>query len=206
MVKPDSLIFDMDGTLWDNVDSYAISWNRALEAEGYSRRLIAKSSWADGTGARDARDHHSRCFPVGPGPVVRRVVSQYQLLVPDMKPHIYEGVYAGLENCRRGTPFLLSNCEKGGLVNFMKHTGTTHLFTDFLEHGENLKPKSYNMRLLKERNQLQAPFYIGDTDSDSKASAEADSLVFVTYGFGKTENFICSFDSFPQLVDYFLHI
>ena len=31
MVKPDSLIFQW--TLWDNVDSYAISWNRALEAK-----------------------------------------------------------------------------------------------------------------------------------------------------------------------------
>ena len=27
MQKPDSLIFDMDGTLWDAVDTYARSWN-----------------------------------------------------------------------------------------------------------------------------------------------------------------------------------
>ncbi|MDF2430867.1 MAG: phosphoglycolate phosphatase, partial [Mucilaginibacter sp.] len=27
MQKPDSLIFDMDGTLWDAVDTYAESWN-----------------------------------------------------------------------------------------------------------------------------------------------------------------------------------
>lgn len=210
MVKPDSLIFDMDGTLWDNVDSYAISWNRALEAEGYSRRVNREELL--GLMGREARVMLETIIPDASRSAQDRlfdgVVSQYQLLVSDMKPHIYEGVYAGLEKLSSRYPlFLLSNCEKGGLVNFMKHTGTAHLFTDFLEHGENLKPKSYNMRLLKERNQLQAPFYIGDTDSDSKASAEAGlPFVFVTYGFGKTENFICSFDSFPQLVDYFLHI
>src|ERR1700744_5968402 len=27
MKKPDSIIFDMDGTLWDAVDTYAESWN-----------------------------------------------------------------------------------------------------------------------------------------------------------------------------------
>ncbi|HEX3385818.1 MAG TPA: hypothetical protein VHS53_11545 [Mucilaginibacter sp.] len=27
MQTPDSLIFDMDGTLWDAVDTYAASWN-----------------------------------------------------------------------------------------------------------------------------------------------------------------------------------
>src|ERR1700758_928995 len=31
MQKPDSLIFDMDGTLWDAVDTYAHSWNVVFE-------------------------------------------------------------------------------------------------------------------------------------------------------------------------------
>ncbi len=39
MLKPDSLIFDMDGTLWDNVNSYEIVWNRALEILGYDTRV-----------------------------------------------------------------------------------------------------------------------------------------------------------------------
>ena len=30
----DALIFDMDGTLWDAVDTYAEIWNMAFEREG----------------------------------------------------------------------------------------------------------------------------------------------------------------------------
>lgn len=29
--QPDSLIFDMDGTLWDAVETYAIAWNKYFE-------------------------------------------------------------------------------------------------------------------------------------------------------------------------------
>ena len=114
----------------------------------------------------------------------------------------------GLEKLSEKYPlFLLSNCEEGGLVNFMKHTRTTHLFTDYMEHGQNLKPKSFNLRLLKERNQLTRPVYIGDTDGDSKACIDAGvPFVFMTYGFGKTDNYELKFDSFSQLTDYFLKL
>src|SRR5690606_424688 len=35
--KPDSLIFDMDGTLWDALDIYVNSWNSGLIAENVDR-------------------------------------------------------------------------------------------------------------------------------------------------------------------------
>ncbi len=46
MQKPDSLIFDMDGTLWDAVDTYAGSWNLVFIELGIdinvSRELLAQ--------------------------------------------------------------------------------------------------------------------------------------------------------------------
>jgi len=46
-------------------------------------------------------------------------------------------------------------------------------FLDYAEHGRNFQPKSVNMQLLIERNGLQSPVYIGDTDSDSREAAKA---------------------------------
>ncbi len=37
MQKPDSLIFDMDGTLWDAVDTYAHSWNVVFSEMGIAQ-------------------------------------------------------------------------------------------------------------------------------------------------------------------------
>ena len=49
--------------------------------------------------------------------------------------------------------------------------------------------------------------YIGDSDSDSKASSDAGvPFVFVTYGFGKTDKYTYTFDSFLQLGKFFLNI
>ena len=39
MLQSDSLIFDMDGTLWDNVNSYVISWNEGLQQRGYQKQV-----------------------------------------------------------------------------------------------------------------------------------------------------------------------
>ncbi len=210
MTKPDSLIFDMDGTLWDNVDSYTIVWNKGLEMKGYDSRVTREDLL--GLMGKEARVMLDTILPGGSkeaqDELFDEVIHQYQLLVPNMKPHIYEGVYEGLERLsKKYLLFLLSNCEEGGLVNFMKHTGTTHLFTDYMEHGQNLKPKSFNMKLLKERNNLQNPVYIGDTDSDSKASADAGvPFVFMTYGFGNTDNYALKFDTFSALVDYYMNL
>lgn len=210
MTKPDSLIFDMDGTLWDNVDSYAIVWNKGLELLGYDSRVTRDDLL--GLMGKEARVMLDTILPeaseAAQDELFDEVIHQYQLLIPNMKPYIYEGVYEGLERLSEKYPlFLLSNCEEGGLVNFMKHTGTTHLFIDYMEHGQNLKPKSFNMTLLKERNSLQHPVYIGDTDSDSKASSDAGvPFVFVSYGFGQTINYALKFDSFPQVVDYLLNL
>ena len=48
---------------------------------------------------------------------------------------------------------------------------------------------------------------IGDTEGDSKACIDAGvPFVFMTYGFGKTDNYELKFDSFSQLTDYFLKL
>lgn len=210
MIQPDSLIFDMDGTLWDNVNSYTIAWNKALTIKGYDFGVTRDGLL--GLMGKEARVMLNVILPKGSArdqdELFNEVIRQYQLLIPEMKPVIYEGVQKGLEKLSKKYPlFLLSNCEEGGLVNFMKHTQTTHLFSDYMEHGQNLKPKSFNMKLLKERNKLLNPVYIGDTRSDSQASDAAGiPFVFVSYGFGKTESYVLKFDSFPELTDYYLSL
>ena len=207
---PDSLIFDMDGTLWNNVNTYVIAWNRGLEAKGHSERVTRQHLMT--LMGKAPRDFLNRVIPQASekdqDALFEEVLRQYQLLVPTMHPTIYDGVLEGLEKLsKKYDLFLLSNCEKEGLVNFMKHTATAHLMTDYMEHGQNLQRKSYNMQLLKERHRLKNPVYIGDTHSDSKESAEAGiPFVFVTYGFGNTENYWKKMDSFSQLTDYFLNL
>ena len=207
-MTPDSLIFDMDGTLWDNVNSYVTVWNKALENNGYEHRVSRTDLLA--LMGKEARELLNTVLPdtntTKQNQLFGNVIDEYQKLQGAMTPTVYEGVLEGLERlAAQYRLFLLSNCEEGGLVNFMNYTRTAHLFEDYMEHGMNLKPKHHNLRLLIEKYGLQSPVYIGDTHSDAIQSAMANvPFVFVTYGFGDTEQFVLKFDSFPMLVDYFL--
>lgn len=209
-LKPDSLIIDMDGTLWDNVHTYVLAWNAAFEEHGYATSVTRESLMR--LMGKEARELLNALIPdasINDQDILfDDVIVQYNKLVPTMEPIIYPGVYEGLEKLHtKYKLLLLSNCEEGGLVNFMNHTKTTHLFLDYMEHGQNNMPKSYNLDLLKERNSLTNPVYIGDTDGDRRESALAGvPFVFVTYGFGKTDKYDIQFNSFEELTDYFMYL
>ncbi len=199
----------MDGTLWDNVDSYVISWSRGLVRSGYQKQVTRNE--LIGLMGKESRMMLNAILPEAGDTAQDRlyeaVIDAYQELLPVMKPRIYEGVLQGLEQlATRYRLFLLSNCEEGGLVNFMRHTKTGHLFLDYMEHGMNLQPKHHNIRLLMAKHGLRSPHYIGDTDSDSHQSTLAGlPFVFVSYGFGKTDRYALQFDTFPQLVDHYMN-
>lgn len=199
----------MDGTLWDNVDSYVISWNKGLIKTGYQKQVTRNDIL--GLMGKEARVMLDTILPdageTAQDRLFEAVINAYQELLPMMSPIIYDGVVQGLEQlAQKYRLFLLSNCEEGGLVNFMRHTRTTHLFLDYMEHGMNLKPKHHNLRLLMAKHRLESPHYIGDTDSDSNQSALAGvPFVMVTYGFGTTNRFHLQFDTFPLLVHHYMN-
>ncbi|HZJ80901.1 MAG TPA: HAD family hydrolase [Dysgonamonadaceae bacterium] len=210
MKRPDSLILDMDGTLWDNVSTYVLAWNAALKESGHSAQVTRESlmGWM-GMEPRQLLDALVPDVPAEKQDLFfDRIVMHYQQLIPTMKPFIYPGVMEGLKQLHtKYKLLLLSNCEEGGLVNMMKYTKTTHLFLDYMEHGQNNMPKSYNLDLLKERNNLENPVYIGDTEGDSHESSLAGvPFVFMTYGFGTTENYHLKFDTFGELTDYYMNL
>ena len=200
----------MDGTLWDNVNTYVLAWNAALKELNHSMQVTRESLM--GLMGKEPRQMLNILLPHAPAQhqdlLFEEVVVQYKNLVPTMKPVIYTGVMEGLQQLHtKYKLLLLSNCEEGGLVNMMNHTNTTHLFIDYMEHGQNNMPKSHNLNLLKQRNNLEYPVYIGDTDGDSSETKLAGlPFVFVTYGFGATDNYAVKFDNFEELTHYFMNL
>lgn len=203
----DSLIFDMDGTLWDNVSSYVRAWNIGFEKIGHARRVVYDD--LIGLMGKEIDAMMDALVPESTektrNELMNAVFRAYREM-EDIQPVIFPDVLEGLEKLsKKYKLLLLSNCEEGGLVKFMKHTGTAHLFIDYAEHGQNFMPKSHNLKLLIERNNLQSAIYIGDTDGDSRETRKAGiPFGYVTYGFGKTDGYDLKFDSFEELVEYFM--
>lgn len=201
--KFDSLIFDMDGTLWDAVDSYCTIWNVTFEQMGLSQTV--------------SRQELLECMGKPINEIFKKIViedideNKYLALLdrneselmPVLGGVLYNGVAEGIKLLSsRYKLFMVSNCGADGLKNFLKFTKLEPYFIDTLAYGENNLPKAENIKLIISRNNLSNPAYVGDTQGDCNAAhAVGVPMIFAQYGFGKCEDAEYKIDSFPQLFD-----
>jgi phosphoglycolate phosphatase len=210
MEKPDSLIFDMDGTLWDAVDTYAESWNLVFKDLGIditvTRKELAKMVGWEGKKVIGAImpdfDDEKRWEIYG------LVNEKRRAMLPEYGGILYDGVKGGLKLlASKYDLFILSNCAKGIIRLFIDWAGIDEHIKDELAHGVNFMPKQHNIKLLMEKHQLKNPVYVGDTAGDGEQSRLAGvPFVFVSYGFGTTDDYDLKFDDFNSLVDYFMGV
>jgi phosphoglycolate phosphatase len=210
MQKPDSLIFDMDGTLWDAVDTYTESWNLAFKKLNIDRtmvreQLLERIGW-DGNKVMQAvlpefdKDRQKEIYNNVNG--IRRE------LLPKNGGILYDGVIGGLKQlAAKYQLFILSNCGKGIIRLFIDWADIDDYITDEIAFGVNNMPKHHNIKLLMDTHQLKTPVYIGDTSGDGEQSRQAGvPFVFVSYGFGNTEDYDLKFDDFCSLTNYFMEL
>lgn len=206
--ETDSLIFDMDGTLWDAMSSYCKIWNICFEKCGLRFPYTED----------DVRAYMGYTIDYIFDDIVRRtgveinrqkfledIENEENMRMATLGGNLYDGVRDGLAKLSEYYKlFMVSNCSRFGLVNFMKFSGTTQYFTDSLSFGQNRVPKSENIKILIDRHQLKHPVYVGDTQADCDQTHKAGiPFVYASYGFGKCEDYDMKIESFTELVNYF---
>jgi phosphoglycolate phosphatase len=206
-MKPDSLIFDMDGTLWDAVDTYALAWNKGLTARGIDKKIDRQTFYSI-MGA-ERKEALAYLLPEMQEKeredVYEAVIKAQDELLPSEGGSLYKGVREGIQALSKKYPlFIVSNCSKDAICQFLDWSELSGYITDEMTHGVNSMPKHHNIRLLMDKHRLKTPFYVGDTEGDRLQSEIAGvPFVFVSYGFGSTTTFDLSFDSFEKLTYYF---
>ena len=166
----DSILFDMDGTLWDAVDSYCAVWNATIgdccpgvTPVTYDRLVKLMGRPLDvifnqmiGSGA----DYD--CF-------MERLHVNEARIMPVMG----------------GKLFMVSNCTALGLPVFLRFTRLEPFFTDAISFGDTGKEKDFNIRFLVDKYGLKQPLYVGDTAGDGhSAHAAGVKFAWAAYGFG----------------------
>ena len=203
----DALIFDMDGTMWDAVDTYAEIWNMAFEREGIERRITRDDLLAlIGTPIDDIMRHFA------PAERVKHLLKTIADLVvtelPRLGGKLYDGVQEGVaELAKHYRLFMLSNCDELELPIFVRYAGIEPYITDTLAYGNTRLRKAENMQLLAEKYHLQHPVYIGDTAGDCNEAHRAGvPFVWMSYGFGTTDKAQLQFDTFADMTRYFVEL
>ena len=203
----DSLIFDMDGTLWDAVDSYVKIWNTSLAEFGINNRNVTRDellslmgSYLDDILATLVPDAAQRPL------LLQRVMDNETSMMPLLGGKLYPAVKKLIPAlAAQYKLFMVSNCGATGLENFVDYNGLRPYFTDLLSHGSTGCSKADNIRTLINRYNLERPAYIGDTRSDALSSRDAGvPFIWAKYGFGNVDNpdaVIASFSQLPEVIE-----
>lgn len=184
----DSLMFDMDGTLWDAVDSYCIAWNETLRQCGMPSREVTRQDLIRLMGTPlDGIISEIINGLAGDSRFIEVLEANERRIMPRLGGRLYPGVQETIKALASSHKlFMVSNCGKGGLPDFLKFTGLAPYFTDHISYGDTGCEKEMNISTLIKRHGLEYPLYIGDTMRDLQAAHAAGiPFAWAKYGFGK---------------------
>ena len=203
----DSIIFDMDGTLWDSTEEVAVAFNEVLKNKypmvtDEVTAIKLKSLFGlllDDIGIKLFRS-------VSPDKAIEIIKDCCDYEIEYLVMHgvsLYQGMEEAIkELSKRYKLFIVSNCQEGYIQAFFKiHPHLEKYFMDFEYPGRSGKAKADNIGLVIERNNLKNPVYVGDTAGDAKAAGEAGvPFIYARYGFGQVQEFDDAIDSPLELI------
>ena len=202
----ESLIFDIDGTLWDSRALVAIGYNIQLEREGLGH-LATNADVLKTLFGKTMTDIADALFDTVPAPeryglMERCMATQNIYLQEDPCDIAYAGVKETLaELAKKYRMFIVSNSNCGYPELCMEKMGVTHLFSGHLCFGDTGTHKGVTIRKLMEQHGITSACYIGDTQGDKDATDMAGlPFIYCTYGFGQVDSCWKSIDKFEDLL------
>ncbi len=186
----DSIIFDVDGTLWDSTFVVAKSWDEISKRE-YDPDLDITADLL--------KCHFGKLLPDIGRAVFTKVDDAEALRLTDLcceaehrallatPPDVYPGIRQVIkELSKKYSLYIVSNCQAGYIEDFLEGTGLGEYFKDHLCPGDTGVAKAENIKEIVRRNNLKDAVYVGDTMGDYRATKEAGlPFIFASYGFGE---------------------
>lgn len=203
-MKVESLIFDMDGTLWDSSDNVAAAWNV----------IIGQQPDVDITlTGEDIQKVMGLPMDVIAARFFEEVDSVRQMEIMDACGD-YENeylrknggrLYEGLEEVLKGLSkehrlFIVSNCQSGYIEAFLEYYGFGKYFTAIKCWGDNELPKGENIKLVMQENDVTDAAYVGDIQGDCDSAYYAGvRFIHAAYGFGAVDRYDARLEDIREL-------
>ena len=206
-MKPNALIFDIDGTIWDSTGIVAQGYNAYLDRIGHPELHVTADLLKQlfGRTMTEIADVLFACFPVPQRYDIMRgcMDSEHVFLENDPCRIAFPGVVEALEKLhKRFDLYVVSNSQSGYPELMMDKLSIGHLFKGHLCFGDTGTCKGETIRILMERHNISNAVYIGDTQGDLEASRYAGiPFVFCRYGFGDPVEYDLAVNTPGQLAE-----
>ena len=203
----ESIIFDIDGTLWDS---------RALIAEGYNIQLRKEGLHHLQTNAdvllqlfgKTMSDIADNLFPEF-APEERYALMDRCIASEDayLESHpcdtiAYPDIKSTMEALAKNHRlFIVSNGQKGYPQLAARKLKVDHLISGYLSYGDTGTEKGETIRILMKDHNITDAVYVGDTQGDYLATVDAGiDFIWADYGFGKPDTCVGTIHCFKDLL------
>jgi phosphoglycolate phosphatase len=189
MKKECSLIFDLDGTLWDAVSPITAAWNQAM-AEEKAPFLFDEAKIKSYMGLTP----EETCPLAFPGVPFEEEMRLFQACLRSEIAYLSKNpgklypkereVLAELS--KTYSLYLVSNSDKGYVENYLTACQMSAFFSGHVCAGDTGLAKWANIQYLMKRENLAKALYIGDTAKDKNETEKAGiPFIHAAYGFGE---------------------
>ena len=207
-MKYESIIFDIDGTLWDSRALIAEGYNIQLRKEGLHNLQTNEDVLLQLFG-RTMSDIADNLFPDFPAEeryalMDRCIASEDAYLEQHPCDTIaYPDILSTMEElAKKHRLFIVSNGQKGYPQLAAKKLGVAHLIEGYLSYGDTGTHKGETIRILMKNHNITDAVYVGDTQGDYEATQDAGiDFIWADYGFGKPDACQGTIHCFKELLD-----
>ena len=205
-MKYESLIFDIDGTLWDS---------RALVAEGYNIQLKQEGLDHLCVTAEELKPLFGKVMTEIADAILASIdpKDRYDLMERCMET---ENNYLFENECNIGYPkiketmaelaknhrlFIVSNAQCGYPELCISKLGLTPYIQGHMCFGDTGTSKGKTIRTLMKKHDIENCAYIGDTQGDYEATLEAGiPFIWASYGFGTPAGYDAKIEKIEDLL------
>ena len=203
----ESLIFDIDGTLWDSRAIVAKGYNAQLQEEGMERFCVDAEvlKTVFGKVTTEIADILFAELPEAERyPLLERCMEREDQTLHEDPCHIgYPKVKETLEELvKKHRLFIVSNSQSGYPQLCIEKMGLGHLISGHLCFGDTGTCKGDTIKKLMADHNITSACYIGDTQGDLDAAEHAGMpFIYCTFGFGQVDHYWNKIDTFADLLE-----
>lgn len=202
----ESLIFDIDGTLWDSRALVAEGYNLQLKDEGLEH-LFVNAQQLKALFGKVMTEIADVLFAEIPLPeryaLMERCMARENRYLQENPCAIgYPGVKETLIRLAESHRlFIVSNSQRGYPELCIRKLGLGSCITACLCFGDTGTSKGKTIRTLMQRHNIRSCVYIGDTQGDYEATLEAGiPFIWASYGFGAPAGYDAKIDRISDLL------
>lgn len=206
LIMKKSIIFDLDGTLWNSAEQVVSAWNEVLKK--YLNVQITTDQMMHQFMGKTMTDIANMILPDVDYDTKVSIFNEccnYEneyLLTHGGK--LFPNVESTLKELSKDyNLYIVSNCQDGYIQAFMKYHKLEPYFLDFECWGRTKTVKGESIKILMQSNGIsnKDAVYVGDTQGDLEACIYADiPFIWAEYGFGNPQDKTYSVSTFSELI------